>query len=274
MRADLHTHTNASDGFMSRDTLLKTAAARSVECIAITDHDTMVNSYSADTDLLNVIEGCELSGFDSERGTRAHILCYLPKDIRPLLNQFERMKSVRNRTAEQIIEKVHVIFPEITYEKVCDKVGCGGVVYKTHIMQLLMESGRTDEVYGQLYKSLFSSRYGSCYVKNTYPEAESLVKLIREARGIAVFAHPSVYESMELVGELAKRGFIDGIEYNHPKNNSRDKEKISSLCEEFKLLKTGGTDYHGQGNVGEAKLGDCLTDEDELERLMYISETK
>ena len=41
MLADLHTHTNASDGKLSPDELLQDAAAAGVGLLAITDHDTV-----------------------------------------------------------------------------------------------------------------------------------------------------------------------------------------------------------------------------------------
>jgi len=64
MKADLHTHTRASDGTLAPQELLARAAAQGVSLLAITDHDTVAGLHGLDTSAypdLRVIPGAEFS---------------------------------------------------------------------------------------------------------------------------------------------------------------------------------------------------------------------
>lgn len=83
----------------------------------------------------------------------------------------------------------------------------------------------------------------------------SLIKAIHEAGGIAVLAHPACYWALSLEGlvkKLMKVG-LDGIEvyYPYPRfrkivkfHSSKDVMKIADKYPQ--LIKTGGTDFHGE----------------------------
>lgn len=274
MKADLHTHTNASDGRLSRAELLRIAAARGVDCVAITDHDAMGNSFSAFDDPVRVVRGVELSAQVSQDHTRAHLLCYLPKDPAPLEEYFRVMREERNRNGEIMVEKVHRLYPIVDMDTVMERAGGSGVIYKLHIMRVLQDYGYTDRIYGELYNQLFSSKTGSCFVPNRYGEAQTLLETIREARGVAVFAHPSVYKSVECVARFARQGLLDGVEIWHPKNTESDKKELREIARRYGLIETGGSDYHGGNNSRSVLVGDYCTQPEQLERLLACSDKK
>ena len=62
---------------------------------------------------------------------------------------------------------------------------------------------------------------GKVFHDPAYEPLEKVLDLIHEAGGVAVLAHPSVYQSMELAEELASEGRIDGVEIDHPRNTPR-----------------------------------------------------
>ncbi|DAA85549.1 TPA: hypothetical protein CPT92_09920 [Candidatus Gastranaerophilales bacterium HUM_13] len=89
------------------------------------------------------------------------------------------------------------------------------------------------------------------FARRNVPE---LIKAIHEAGGIAVLAHPACYWAISLerlVKKLMKHG-LDGIEvfYPYPRfrkivkfHSAKDVRKIADKYPQ--LLKTGGTDFHG-----------------------------
>ena len=114
----------------------------------------------------------------------------------------------------------------------------------------------------------------SCFptpVKTVYPSLEEVLQTVKQAHGIAVFAHPSVYRSMELVRRLAPSGFIDGIEVYHPRNTEEDQQELLTLCRQNGLLITGGTDFHGSYASRRANpLATCVTDEENLKGIFEL----
>jgi predicted metal-dependent phosphoesterase TrpH len=271
MTADLHTHTNASDANITRGQLLGFAAGLGLERLAITDHDTMRNSYRRPDDAVEVIEGCELSALDPGRGRKVHILCYLPKDREPLEQLFEAMRRKRLRAGEEMLDRVHRIYPVVNEESVKKHRALNGVIFKQSIMNVLLEYGIAGDIWGPLYRELFDSRNGSCYVPVESPGAAEVLEMARMSRGVVALAHPSVYRSMLLARELAAGGLLDGLEVHHPRNTAADREALLGLCAEYGLLAVGGSDYHGANGSARALPGACLTEDSQLARLFELS---
>ncbi len=274
MKADLHCHTNASDGVRTRRELLELAKSEGAQAIAITDHDTMINSYSDPTDPVSVIPACELSGFDPETGRRVHILCFMPKDTSALEAHFELMKQRRLEAARQMFERVEKRFGELTWEAVCESVGPSGCVFRQNIMLALIKLGYADKYYGELYYELFAAKSGSCFVPTPYESYDRLIETAREAGGVVVLAHPSVYDTVALARELIEKSMVDGVELNHPKNRRADVKLLAALCVDKDMIITGGSDYHGLDPACEAMLGSYTTDEQNLNRIFELHERR
>lgn len=134
-------------------------------------------------------------------------------------------------------------------------------------MQALMDAGYTDKVYGNLYKTLFDWKRGLVRTKIEYPDVYEMLDLIHEAGGVAVMAHPGVYDSLDLLQELAKEGKLDGIECWYPRAKEGESETLEKIANAHKLIKTGGTDFHGC-NCGKVHpVGTCTTPDDQLVRI-------
>lgn len=268
MLADLHTHTNASDANLSRGQLLEIARARCLDYIAITDHDTMINSFQTAADGVSVVVGVELSSFDSETGRMVHILCYLPKDREALEAHFSAIHAERVRTGEEMLRRAHERFAVVTRENVAKYTATSGVVHRQDIMNVLREFGYANEMFGALYEELFNRKTGPFHVPFKYPETDAVLRLARAARGVAVMAHPGVYDAMPAARRHAASGLLDGLEVDHPRNKTADRTELKALCDEYGLICTGGSDYHGANSHGHVLPGDGLTDEKNLTRLL------
>ena len=83
---------------------------------------------------------------------------------------------------------------------------------------------------------------------------ETAIKAITAAGGIPVLAHPMLYglnykETDALVGELCEMG-LKGIETYYSSNMGFDEDNVRSIALKYKLIMTGGTDFHGSNKPG------------------------
>lgn len=271
MAGDLHTHTNFSDGSCDIETLPFLASRVGLTHLAVSDHDTVLAARYAyehpqDHDV-TLIPAIELTAFDTQRGRRVHLLCYYP-DLSPRLCAFcDTMAQRRNVAQEQALTTLEQMYPQFTREAAQAYAKRSGVVFKTHFMRVLMEYGYTDTIYGALYHEL--SR--TVIPNPAYDSLDDVLAVIADARGVAVLAHPSVYNSMELAAQLAREGRIDGVEIHHPRNTPQDKATLLQLAAEHDLIVTGGTDFHGMHASKPLPLGTCTTEQAQIERLLALA---
>jgi len=275
MKGDLHCHTKLSDGSEGIEDVISLAKRIGLDFISLTDHDTMA-SFSrakilADRYGINVIPGVEFSAYDELRNRKVHILCYLP--LRPdrleglCIRANESRKKAGNGMARLVMKK----YP-ITAEGITKYSSSSNCIYKQHIMRALFDAGYTTMIYGDLFRELFARKTGSCSVPYRYPNVYEVLDAIHEAGGVAVFAHPSVYDSMDLLRELVDQDLLDGIEAFHPRNTQEDRAACIELAKEKGLLITGGSDFHGMyASSDKSYIGSELVGEETLEHLYKIS---
>lgn len=248
MFADLHNHSQYSDGSLSVEDIVFYAKRAGLEAIAITDHDTLAGVEPAvrlgkEIGLL-VIPGVEITAVDTSTRRPVHLLCYYPK--RPQFLQEFLDATLQNRAAQKraMIEKIQELYP-VTTEHIERYSRHSKSIYESHIMQALADLGYTNVVIGPLMDELISKK-GSCYVPSNYPDVAAVLDKIKEAGGIAVMAHPGQFDSLGLLKQLAREKRIHGAEYNHPRNTEADRSKIMRIANRYELILTGGTDFHGQ----------------------------
>lgn len=140
-------------------------------------------------------------------------------------------------------------------------------------MHALMDYGYTTELYGDVYDELFDSKTGICAdeVSNetmANPEIHFVLELIHSSGGLAVMAHPRVFDNFDLIEELAKDGKLDGIEVWHQSLRQGDEEILLGICEKYGLIPTGGSDFHGFYNHYPISIGSNLTPEESLRKIL------
>ncbi len=248
MSIDLHCHTRMSDGSTGIDELISLAQKSDVTTISITDHDTFAGSVRGGVigkrNGVTVIPGVEISTIDNTRGKKAHILCYYPVNPDRLEGTLKKTSDNRRKAMMVSIQKVMCLYP-VTADMILRRAQGSTNIFKQHIMQTLMDSGYTDTMFGDVYQKLFNPRIGFAYTKVDYPSVFEIIDDIHEAGGVAVLAHPSEYNSMDLLNELCEKKLIDGVELGHPRNTDEDKKDIIGIAEKYGLFLTGGTDFHG-----------------------------
>lgn len=268
---DLHVHTTCSDSSRSVPQVLEYAKMIGLTYIAVTDHDTMKGvdlAQKLGREMgIRVIPGVEITTRDEETGRSVHMLCYLPKNREVLENFLKKTLKSRREQKLEMAAKLQKLYPCLTPELVEAYAKDSASVHECHIMQPLCDMGYTNTAIGSLMESLISSK-GSCYVPSRYPTTEEAAQAIREAGGIAVVAHAQQFDSFGLIERYAKRHLIQGIEVWHPRNDNISRERLELLAEAYALLKTGGSDYHGQYARNPKPLGYCGCTEAEVHALL------
>ncbi|MCI1964878.1 MAG: PHP domain-containing protein [Oscillospiraceae bacterium] len=273
MTADLHCHTQCSDGSVGINEIILLAARAEIPVISVTDHDTFSGSLQAVSlgkkSGVHVIPGAEFSTIDPLTGRKAHVLCYFCKHPEALDEFCTHMSQERNRAACQMLQKIMKIYP-ITREMVMNRAKNSTAVFKQHIMHALMDAGYADDFYGTVYHRLFHSQGGLAYVPMQYPDVHAVTAGIRKAGGVAVLAHPGEFDSYELLERLAASHEIDGVEVWHPQNRQGDEKRLSEIALRYGLIQTGGTDFHGMYRKKRVPIGTCTTPDEQLSKLIEL----
>lgn len=276
MKADLHCHTTISDGSLGIGDIIKQADRDDVRYLAITDHDSLA-SLSRSAVLgkrynVTVIPAAEFSAFDSERGRKVHILCYMPEKPDRLEGLCLRTSEGRMKLGKSIAMRVLEKYP-ITLESILRYSAGSKAIYKCHVMHALMDYGYTTDLYGSVYDEIFDAKDGLCAPQvrqeaDFYPDVRFVTTLIRASGGISVMAHPKVFDSLDLLEELAVEGVIDGVEVWHSSADGKFRGEVTQLAERYGLITTGGSDFHGFYNHYAIQIGSNPTPEDELAKIL------
>lgn len=260
-----------SDGSVGIEELISLAKRRGLKAIAITDHDTFagaIRGVNIGKRLgITVIPGAEFSTVDSKTGRKVHILCYNCEVPARLEGVCRRVLESRKQAATEMLRKVMRYYP-IPSEMVVRAATGSATVYKQHIMHALLEAGYADGIYGKVYHRLFNKENGMARAEVSYPDVREVLELIHSAGGIAVLAHPFLYDSIDLMHELVKEKLLDGVEAVHPSQTEEQQQMLRDFAAEHGLLVTGGSDFHGMYNDGTRAVGSMSVEDELADKLM------
>jgi hypothetical protein len=258
LSADLHIHSNASDGSDTIPAIIEMAKKKGLDAIAITDHDTLSHLSKITHDpLLQVIGGIEISASHKKTNTKAHILGYSIQRPELVMALTQPLLEARNRNSEK---QVTILQDEgFRIDMAMLARADGRYLYKQHIMEFLVNTNQIGEMFGGFYQSVFKNG-GICDFEIEYVDVFDAIQSIKEAGGIAVLAHPGQQQIFWLIPDLVRCG-LNGLELNHPSHNEYDKMKIREIAVRHGLFLTGGSDYHGKYEPTTFGIGDFLSDE-------------
>ena len=190
VRADLHVHSNASDGTDSPAEVMRRAALAGLDAVALTDHDTVAGHAQARQalpDALTLVPGMELScRLD---GHSLHLLAYLFDPGQPeLAEQTQRIRDDRERRARAMVPRLIDLGVAITWDQVAAIAGTG-VVGRPHIARAMVASGAIAEP-DQAFTRDWIGEGGRAYVDRYALDPVRAIGLVRAAGGVTVLAHP------------------------------------------------------------------------------------
>lgn len=255
---DFHSHTVHSDGTLTPADLVALAKKRGLKALALTDHDTTSGLDEAlaagESGGVEIIPGIEISVV-YEPGTM-HILGYFidhrSTRLQELLKGIQRDRADRN---PQIIKKLRSLGVEITLEEVVKESG-GGQVGRPHFAGALIKKGYAKNIEDAFKKYL--SKGAPAYVNKRRVLPEEGIRMIREAGGLAVLAHPKLLraEAGEFDGILdgLVASGLEGLEVYSSCQNQEEAERFKAAAATRNILATGGSDFHGT-NKADVELG-------------------
>ena len=265
MYADLHLHTNFSDGTNTPEELAGHAARCGFKAIALTDHDTM--------------EGCERMGNAClERGVEfipateltaelggheLHMLGYFldPKNPR-LQTELAKFQDVRQQRIVEMVTRLNELGVPVATEAVFKLANCRSPG-RPHVARTLVQGGwcsSLDEAFER-----FLRKGKPAWVPKFKISATDAIQLIHSAGGLAVLAHPGLNHNDDIIPALVEAG-MDGIECFHTKHSTTMTQRYLEMADQYLLLVTGGSDCHGMSK-GKPLIGSIKIPYECVERL-------
>lgn len=248
-KVDLHTHSTASDGLYEPSDLLRQASEAGLTVLALTDHDStngIDEAKQAAKQLgIELIPGIEIN--TSINGKEVHVLGYFIEYERAAFQKtLHFLRDVREKRGERIVQKLNDLGVHIAWERVRELAQ--GSVGRPHVARALVEAG-----YAQSVADAFDKYIGSrcpAYVPRYQLSSENAIRLIVSANGVPVIAHPYYYPGLTLLKERLPEFCalgLAGLETYYGPYTQEQEQEVRALADAYKLIPTGGSDYHGPG---------------------------
>jgi predicted metal-dependent phosphoesterase TrpH len=279
---DLHVHSTCSDGLEDPEVVVAHAAAAGLGGVALADHDTCEGlaraAAAAEEHGLELVPAVELSAeVTVERGATSvtesvHVLGYwIDPDDAGLSAEMTRLRAARGDRAARILEALASLGVGVDADRVRAFAG-DAPVGRPHVARAMVEAGHVADEREAFDRFLADG--GAANVPKHAVDPVAAVRVLREAGGVAVLAHPSLFGSrdgldeipLELVVRMAEAG-LGGIEADHAEHQRSQATRWRSVATELGLVVTGGSDHHGR--PGDA-VGTSFTARDAVERLRSL----
>lgn len=247
---DLHTHSTESDGTLTPQELMQLARDSGLSAIALTDHDTVGGLSKAKPVAeklgIELVPGIELS--TDYNGTEVHMLGFYIDDTNPAflkkLQEFIDSRNLRNEKMAFLLQKEGFsVTLEDLYQEYPDSV-----ITRAHFARYLVEHNFVKD-----RDTVFRKYLGDncrCYVPREKITPFEAIDLIHLGGGLAFFAHPVLchmnHDRLRFFVRDLKASGLTGMEAVYSMNSPGDERNMKKLAQEFHLLISGGSDFHGE----------------------------
>ena len=273
MFADLHLHTNFSDGTYTPEELAAFGRQHGLAAMSLTDHDTIDGctrmAAACQTVGIEFISGSELTA--ELNGNELHLLAYCVDVRNPkLLTEMSRFQAVRQNRIREMVARLNQLHIPLRADAVFALANCLSPG-RPHVARALVQAGfctSLDEAFNRFLK-----KGKPAWVPKFKMSALDAIALIHQAGGLAVMAHPGLNRTDDIIPDLVAAG-LDGLECFHSKHSTSTAEHYLMLADQYHLLVTGGSDCHGM-NKGKPLIGTIKLPYEHVERLKHkVAERK
>ena len=249
MNADLHCHSDVSDGTLSPQALAARAKANGVELWALTDHDEVGGQHRAIAAARDVglpyLTGTEISVTFIDVTVHIVGLGFDPDDA-GLLAGLAATRGGRTARAHDMAAGLAKVGIKSAYEGALKFVGNPDLISRTHFARFLVETGVCRDTQDVFRKYLVEGKPG--FVPHCWATLRDAVGWITGAGGVAVIAHPARYrfsptEEYALLTEFKGHGGL-GLEVVTGSHSSAEAARYAAVAVEFDLLASRGSDFH------------------------------
>lgn len=269
MKADLHLHSNCSDGSDTVKELTENIIKSGVKIFALTDHDTVEGCEEMAILIPNSVKFIPSVELTCKAGSiKCHILGYNCDYKNPiLLDLIKKGKELRRKKLETRIQYLKDTWNIILTQEELDWLYARKSVVKTHIANVLVKRGLAPDNLSAMKKYL-----DGCKAGDTRFTSEEAINAIVAAGGIPVWAHPlggegeEHLQKEEFLPQLNKMiGYgIKGLECYYSRYSLEEADFLVKCANEHNLYITGGSDYHGS-NKGNINIGKLNTENKEID---------
>lgn len=249
LNADLHCHSDVSDGTLSPEAVAARAKANGVELWSLTDHDEIGGQDRA-RDAAHRLGMSYLSGSEISvtfAGETVHIVGLGFDTAHPdLVEGLAKTRGGREQRARSMAADLERVGVKGAFEGALQYVGNPDLISRTHFARYLIEIGRCKDMQEVFRRYLTEGKPG--YVPHRWASLRDAVRWITEAGGVAVIAHPGRYdltpnEEFALFTEFKALGGL-GVEVVTGSHTVPEYQKYADMACEFDLLASRGSDFH------------------------------
>lgn len=249
MYCDLHTHSIWSDGASTPAELI--AEAKRLDLvIALTDHNVVSGLpdfiAAAQASGVNAVAGTELS--TEYNGHEAHVVgLFLRPEYYGAVEDFVRDASERKAASNlQLVESLARAGYPVDYEAICAATP-DGKPNRVHFAVHMMQRGYIKSV-AEAFTGLLSPDNG-LYIPPERIATLDGIRFLRSIHAVPVLAHPFLnfaLPELHAFLPLAKEAGLLAMETRYPLFTPEETRQADALAEEFSLLPSGGSDFHGE----------------------------
>ena len=274
VKIDLHMHSNHSDGEFSPKELVEIVSKKGIKLMAITDHDKATANKEAEEYAkeknIEYVHGIEITTTPPEGVKELHIVgLFIDSENEEIKAIPERHEKYAIETAKRIIEKLNNLEYDISFEELVEETN-GEHFGRPFIAKILMKKypekfQERSHVFDELL-----GKQGKAFVMPKGTELDEAIKIIHNAGGIAIVAHPWYLgkNMLEILERFISLGG-DGIELDYTPKDSipeNTREILEKFVKENNLIISGGTDFH-RLEEGKKEIGDRGISEEEFLKL-------
>lgn len=252
LRYDLHCHSTHSDGLLSPTDVVRRAARRGVDVVALTDHDELsglaeARAAAADAGT-RLVDGAELSV--SWQDVTLHVVALgIDPGCAALQQGLATIRAGRTARGRKIAEALAQAGVPGAYEGVAAYVTNERLIGRTHFARFLVETGHAPTTRAAFQHYLTAGKPG--YVAHEWATLTQALGWIRAAGGLSALAHPARYrldpKRMRLLLGEFRDGGGNAIEVLSSSHTAADTTEFARYTRAFGLLASSGSDYHGPG---------------------------
>ena len=245
---DLHTHSTFSDGTLTPTQLVREAERVGLTAIALTDHNTVEGLpeflEAGKGSAVQTVPGIEFS--TEYEGTELHILAlYVRQEhYAPITEKMEDFRGRKEQSNVDLVAALNKVGIAVDYEKI--RAEAEGYVNRAVIAAEMTALGYTDSVQ-EAFKKYMKPEQGF-YVPPRRPDACETIRFIKSMGLPAVLAHPFLNLNESRLRRFLPQAVacgLDAMETAYPKYDDMTTLLAQVVAEDFGLLPSGGSDFHG-----------------------------
>ena len=258
MSIDLHVHSVNSDGTDSTEAIIESSIELQLEAICISDHEYLTKVPQQNN--IEIIQGVEISVSwdlldDTNKFGGTHLLVYFLNEGSPLdkkLIELRQNKIERNYSIIDNLKEFEIYIDKKDLDSLETKVPG-----RPHIAELMVKKNYVSNISEAFSKYLGNGKIDG--IDNHQLGIKEIINLAKQSKSLVFLAHPHTLMSNKLYSKsdnwidnkfhnyikTLKDMDIDGIEVYYPGYSHNTINTLLEVCENQKLLVSGGSDFHG-----------------------------